>query len=674
MTRSAADPAQRVEQIRSAISRANRLYHVEDAPEMSDAEYDRLFQELRGLETAHPALVTPDSPTQRVGGEPASSLTKHPHRRPMLSLANAFSPEELAAWEERNARINADVRAAGYAAEIKIDGAAVNLTYRGGHLLVGATRGNGIIGEAVTANLRTVGDIPLVLKGAGIPALMEVRGEVYFPLASFRKLNASREALGEPPFANPRNAAAGSLRQLDARITRSRRLRMFAFHVEVIEGAVTATSHHEILAMLERWGFQVEPHRRLFPTLEAVQAAIPEYEALLPTLPFEADGVVVKVDRRDLQEDLGVVGGREPRWAIARKFAPEVAVTRLEEIRINVGRTGALNPYAVLTPVEVGGVTVSSATLHNEDQIAEKDIRIGDWVEIIRAGEVIPQVIGPIRDRRDGSERPFVPPTQCPACGTPAVRPPDEVMRYCPNAACRGRIFESIVHFASREAMDIRGLGYERVRQLLDAGLIADVSDLYRLTAPQLIELDRFAEQSATLLVQAIADSTLRPLSQLLFGLGIRHVGKNIAQVIARRFGNLPALAEAGAEVIGEVPGIGPTIAAAVAEFFATASNRRLIERLATAGLTLDEPNAEPVGGALAGKSYVLTGTLATLSRAEATALIEGAGGRLTGTVTKKTDTLVAGEEAGSKLEKAKTLGVEVIDEAELLRRVGREA
>lgn len=667
-------PAARIEELRAAIHRANRLYHVEDAPEISDAEYDRLFQELRGLETTHPNLLTADSPTQRVGGEPATSLTKHPHRRPMLSLANAFSPEELAAWEDRNARINPDVRAAGYAAEIKIDGAAVNLTYRDGQLAVGASRGNGIIGEDITANLKTVGDIPLVLTGPDIPTLMEVRGEVYFPLASFRKLNARRESLGEPLFANPRNAAAGSLRQLDARVTRSRRLRMFAFHVEVIEGTLPAASHHDVLGILERWGFQVEGHRRRFATMAAVQAAIPEYEALLATLPFEADGVVVKVDRRDLQEDLGVVGGREPRWAIARKFAPEVAVTRLEDIRINVGRTGALNPYAVLTPVEVGGVTVSSATLHNEDLIAQKDIRIGDWVEVIRAGEVIPQVIGPIRERRDGTERPFIPPERCPACHTPADRVADEAMRFCPNVACPGRIFESIVHFASREALDIRGLGFERIRQLLDAGLIADVSDLYRLAVPQLMALDRFAEQSATQLVQSIADSKTRPLSLLLFGLGIRHVGKNVAQLLARRFGTLQALANAGEDAIGGVPGIGPAIATAVVEFFATPANQALIDRLVRAGLTVDEPNAEPVGGPLSGKAYVLTGTLPTLSRGEATALIEGAGGRVTGTVTKKTDVVVAGEQSGSKLDKARKLGVEVIDEPELLRRVGREA
>ncbi|MBL8985133.1 MAG: NAD-dependent DNA ligase LigA [Gemmatimonadetes bacterium] len=666
--------ARRISELRQAIDRANHQYYIEDAPELPDAEYDRLFRELQALERDHPELLTPDSPTQRVGSEPASSLTKHPHLRPMLSLANAFSPEELTAWEERNARLNPDVRTGGYAAEIKIDGAAICLTYRHGRLVVGATRGNGTIGEDVTANLRTIPDVPLVLRGSDHPALMEVRGEVYFPIAAFRKLNRRREAEGEPPFANPRNAAAGSLRQLDPATTRSRRLRMFAFHVEVVEGEPPARTHHEMLEVLAGWGFPVETHRRRFPDLAAVQAAIPEYERLIGTLPFEADGIVVKVDRRDLQEDLGIVGGREPRWAIARKFAPEVAVTRLNEIRINVGRTGALNPYAVLEPVEVGGVTVSSATLHNEDQIAQKDIREGDYVEIMRAGEVIPQVIGPLRDQRTGAERPFAPPTECPACGQPVVRPPDEVMRYCVNAGCPGRIFEAIVHFAGRDAMDIRGLGAERVRQLLDAGLIRDVSDLYRLRVDELVALDRFADQSAGQLVAAIADSTHRPLALLLFGLGIRHVGKNVAQLLARRFGTLAALRAADQDTIGEVPGIGPTIAAAVVEFFGAAANADLVDRLVAAGVATEEPNVAPRGDALAGKAYVLTGTLPTLSRTDAAALIENAGGRVTGSVSKKTDAVVAGADAGSKLDKARELGIEIIDEAELLRRVGREA
>ncbi len=670
MTGASGDAARRVAELRQAIDRANRLYHVEDAPEISDAEYDRLFHELKGLEAEHPALASPDSPTMRVGADPASALVKHPHLRPMLSLANAFDSEELTAWEERNTRINPDVPQGGYTTEIKIDGAAVNLTYANGRLVTGATRGNGIIGEDVTANLKTIPDVPLVLAGHGHPALMEIRGEVYLPAVAFKKLNARREAAGEPTFANPRNAAAGALRQLDPSITRQRRLRMFAFHIEPIEGRLDLAFHHECLARLAEWGFQVEPHHRHFASLAEVQAAVPEYEALLAALPFEADGVVVKVDRRALQDDLGVVGGREPRWQIARKFAPEIAITRLKEIRVNVGRTGALNPYAVLEPVEVGGVTVSQATLHNEDLIAQKDIREGDWVEVVRAGEVIPQVIGPLRERRDGSEKPYVALTHCPVCGTPAERPPDEVARYCPNAGCPGRIFEGIVHFASREAMDIRGLGYERVRQLLDTGLIRDVSDLYRVTEAQLVELDRFAKQSASQLIEAIANSKQRPLSLLLFGLGIRHVGKTVAQLLARRFRTLAAIRGADAATMAEIVGVGPTIAEAVAEFFDDRDAAALVDRLIAAGVSTEEPNAPDLAGPLAGAVYALTGTLATLSRSEAQALIERAGGRVAGSVSKKTTAVVAGGDAGGKLEKARGLGIEIIDEAELLRRL----
>jgi DNA ligase (NAD+) len=662
----------RAEELRRLLERANQLYYVADQPELSDAEYDRLFRELVALETQNPALASPDSPTQRVGAGPASALAKHPHRRPMLSLDNAFDGEELAAWEERNARLNPDVRGAGYTTEIKIDGAAVSLTYEDGRLVVGATRGNGLVGEDITTNLKTVSDIPLQLRQRGVPALLEVRGEVYLPYKNFEKLNRDRAEAGDPLFANPRNAAAGGLRQLDPAETKRRRLRMFAFSIEVLDGKLELDSQHAVLRQLEAWGFQVEGHHELHPDLAAVQARIPHFEALLESLPFQADGVVVKVNRRDLQEDLGVVGGREPRWAIARKFAPEVAVTRLKDIRINVGRTGALNPWAELEPVEVSGVTVSRATLHNADLIAQKDIRIGDWVEVVRAGEVIPQLIGPLRERRDGSERPFEMPSSCPACGTPAERPADEVMLYCPNAACPGRVFEGIVHFASREAMDIRGLGPERVRQLLDVGLIRDVSDLYHLHAERLTELERFAKQSAEQLVQAIAASRAKPLSNLLFAIGIRHVGKNVATLLGRRFGSLEALKSASRDDIHRVPGVGPTIADAVASFFHDASNRRLLERLEAAGLTLTEPKAVAQGGPLAGKSYVLTGTLPTLSRGEAAALVEAAGGRVTGSVSKQTDTLVAGEAAGSKLEKARALEIEVIDEAELLRRVGR--
>jgi DNA ligase (NAD+) len=666
----AAELAAQAEVLRSQIERANHAYYMLDAPEISDAEYDRLFRELQALESAHPELLTPDSPTQRVGAPPASALAKYRHRRPMLSLANAFSAEELAAWEQRNARLVSETLTSGYTTEVKIDGAAVSLTYERGRFTMGATRGNGVIGEDITANLKTIPDVPLVLKGTGHPAVMEVRGEVYMSYDAFARVNRQREKEGEPLFANPRNAAAGGLRQLDPNITRQRRLRMFAFHVETIEGKLGLKTHWETLELLERWGFQVEPHRERHSDLAAVERRAAELESVLPTLPFQADGVVVKVDRLSLHPELGVVGDREPRWAIARKFAPEVAVTRLKAIRINVGRTGALNPWAELEPVEVSGVTVSAATLHNEDLIAQKDIRIGDWVEVVRAGEVIPQLLGPLRERRTGLEKPFSMPEACPVCGTPVERPTDEAMRYCPNISCPGRVLESIVHFASRGAMDIRGLGYERVRQLLAEGLIHDVADLYGLEVERLVQLERFADQSARQLVEAIAASKQRPLSLLLFGLGIRHVGKTVAQLLARRFGSMDALMAASETEINDVPGIGSAIAEAVVHFFGESRNRKLIERLRAAGLEFREPTAVEEGGPLAGKSYVLTGTLPTLSRTEATELIERAGGRVVGSVSKKTDAVVAGEEPGSKLEKARELGVEVIGEEELLNRV----
>jgi DNA ligase (NAD+) len=665
--------ARRAAELRKVIVRANRAYYELDTPEISDAEYDRLFRELQQLEAEHPDLRTPDSPTFRIGGAPAESLAKHQHRVPMLSLANAFTSEELTAWEERAARINRDVTTGGYTTEIKIDGAAVSLTYERGRLTVGATRGNGVTGEDITTNLRTIPDVPLTLAGDRHPRLVEVRGEAYIPFASFARLNEEREAEGEPLFANPRNAAAGGLRQLDPAVTRRRRLRFFAYTVEPIEGRLDAGTQHELMRLLESWGFHVAPHHLLHPDLASVQQRIPDYERWIRELPFGADGVVVKVNRLDLQADLGVVGGREPRWAVARKFAPEVAVTRLLDIHINVGRTGALNPWAELEPVELGGVTVSSATLHNEDVIAVKDIRIGDLVEVVRAGEVIPQVLGPVTDRRDGTERRFRMPSKCPACHRAVVRPADEVMSYCVNAACPGRIFEGLVHFASREAMDIRGLGAERIRQLLATGLVTDVADLYHLTPAQLVQLEGFADRSAEQLVEAIAASRQKPLSNLLFALGIRHVGKTVAVLLARRFGSLAALAGADLAAVNAVPGIGPTIAAAVVEWFAEGDNLRLVRRLEEAGLQLTEPRAVRAGGRLSGQAWVLTGTLPTLKRPEARELIEQAGGRVTDAVSRKTDVVVAGDEAGSKLDKAKELGIEVIDEAELIRRTRPE-
>ena len=666
------DRAARAAELRRLLERANYAYYVLDRPELSDAEFDRLFQELQALEAAHPELRTPDSPTQRVGAEPAEAFKKRRHAVPMRSLANAFDDDELGQWEERNARLAPEVRAAGYALEVKIDGAAVSLTYQDGVLVTGATRGNGVTGEDVTANLRTVVDLPLRLQGKGWPSTMEVRGEVYLSRSRFVELNAEREAAGEQPFANPRNAAAGALRQLDPRITRARRVRIFCFHVEAPGQSLPVDTQHELLEQLRAWGFPVEPHHRVAPDLAAARAAIAELAALLPTLDYGADGVVVKVNRRPLHVELGTVGDREPRWAIARKFAPEVQITRLTDIRINVGRTGALNPYAVLEPIEIGGVTVSNATLHNADLIEAKDIRIGDWVEVTRAGEVIPQVLGPVRDRARG-EKTFRMPEKCPVCGSKVEHPQDEVMSYCPNVSCPGRVLEGLVHFAGRGAMDIRGLGYERARGLLQAGYVESVADLYdrnRLDLARLLTLEGFAEKSAAQLLAAIDASKERPLGTLLFALGIRHVGEQGARLLARHFGSIHALEKATAEQIGEIRGVGPAIAEAVAGFFKEPRNRKLIQRLDLLGVNMEASVERAAGpGPLAGQTFVITGTLSSLSREQAAELIQAAGGHVTDSVSRKTTAVVVGANAGSKVERAQALGIPVIDEAELLRR-----
>jgi len=666
-------PAARAAELRRILERANHAYYLLDKPEMSDAEYDRLFRELQDLESKHPELQTPDSPTRRIGGEPVSAFRKHRHLVPMLSLANAFTEAELQEWEERNARLVPEVKTAGYTLEVKIDGAAVSLTYDNGVLVTGVTRGNGVEGEDVTANLRTVLDLPLRLQGKGWPKKMEVRGEVYLPKSQFAATNTQREKAGEPPYANPRNAAAGALRQLNPKKTRARGLRVFAFQVEAPGLKLGIESQHELLETMLKWGLPVEPHHTRVDGLAAAHKAIAQLEALLPTLDYGADGVAVKVDKRSLYAELGTIGNREPRWSVARKFAPEVQITKLLEIRINVGRTGALNPYAVLEPVEIGGVTVSNATLHNAELIAAKDIREGDLVEVTRAGEVIPQILGPVKDRRTGAEKAYKMPERCPSCGSQVEHPQDEVMTYCPNISCPSRILESIVHFASRSAMDIRGLGYERVRALLDAKLIANVADLYKLTSMQLLNLEGFAEKSAQQLVDSIAASKDQPLSALLFGLGIRHVGQQGAKLLARHFGTMDALAGASAEEVGEVRGIGPAIGEAVVGFFTDTRNKDLLKSLARSGLTLKETATATGPRPLADQTFVVTGTLPTLSRQQARDLIEAAGGHVSDSLSKKTTALVVGADPGSKLEKAKSLGVEQIDEAELLRRANRK-
>jgi len=668
--------AARAAELRRALERASYEYYVLDRPEISDLEYDRMFRELQTLEGQHPELRTLDSPTLRVGAPPQGQLAKHAHLIPMISLGNAFDDDELRQWQARIARQVGTDADGGYSAELKIDGTAVSLTYENGVLVTGATRGNGTIGEIVTANLRTMRDIPLRLAEKKPPRIVEIRGECYLPFDAFERLNQERAKAGEDLFANPRNSAAGSLRQLDPAITAKRPLHFFGFAVAApADVALPFSTQHELLDTLERWGFPVESHRQCCKTLDEVIAFAHEVEhSLRAQLNFGIDGVVVKVDSLRMQDELGIVGGREPRWAIARKFAPDIAITKLLAIEVNVGRTGALNPFAMLEPVEIGGTTVKLATLHNEELIHEKDLRVGDWVQVKRAGDVIPQVLASLPERRDGSEKVWRMPKRCPSCNTPVLKDEEEVAVYCPNVACPGRQLEGLVHFASRGAMDIRGLQYKRIAQLIEAGLVRDMADLYSLTVEQLVSLERFAEKSAEQLVAAIEESKKRPLSRLLNGLGIRHVGEGAAQLLARHFGSLEALMKAGEEEVEAVRGIGGIIAKSVVEYFSEPNTRTLMERLRKAGLTLTEPKAKMVGRSLAGVTVVITGTLPTLSRAAATELVQAHGGNVTSSVSKSTSFVVAGEAAGSKLEKARTLGIEVIDEAGLLRRVEGES
>jgi DNA ligase (NAD+) len=587
----------------------------------------------------------------------------------MLSLGNAFDDGELAAWEERIARIVGDIGRGPYATELKIDGTAVSLTYENGLLVSGATRGNGNVGEVVTANLKTVRAIPLKLRGKGFPPQIEIRGEVYMTFESFERMNEARIKAGEPVFANPRNSAAGSLRQLDPEITRSRTLGFYGYSVAVPAGVkLPFATQWDLLETFQSWGIPVAPERRRCKTLKAVFEHAHHVEHTgRARLPFAIDGLVVKVDDLRLQEELGIIGGREPRWAIARKFAPDIALTRLLDIDVNVGRTGVLTPFAVLDPVEIGGANVKLANLHNEDLIAAKDLRIGDMVQVKRAGEVIPQVIGPVPEERTGSEKPWKMPKKCPRCGTPVEREEDGVGVYCPNMACPGRRIESLVHFAGRSAMDIRGLSYARIQQLIDAGHVEDVGDIYAVTADQLVQIERFAQKSAEQLVAAIEQSKQQPLSRLINALGIRHVGEGASQLLARHFGTLDALASATEQQVLEIPGIGEIIAHAVASFFSDATAKKVLGKLERHGVNTIEPRAASAGTSLRGKTIVVTGTLPTLSRTEVLKLIESNGGKVSSSVSKATTFVVVGEDAGTKLEKAKSLGVRTVQEAELL-------
>ena len=662
--------SQRASELRREIERHNRLYYNEAAPQLSDADYDALFRELQDLEATHPELATPDSPTQRVGSAPSSEFAEVSHRVPMLSLANAFADEDVAAFDRR-CREGLECHAVDYACELKFDGLAVSLTYEHGLFVQGATRGDGSTGEDVTPNLRTIRAIPLRLDAKHPAPRLEVRGEVMMERRDFDAINRGALERGEKAFVNPRNAAAGGLRQLDPRLTAARRLTFFAYGVGAHEGFALPGTHGELLDALRDLGFRVAADRRVATGVEGLLAFYREVGAKRPKLPYDIDGVVYKVNRFADQERLGFVS-RAPRWAVAHKFPAEEATTELEAIEIQVGRTGALTPVARLKPVFVGGTTVTNATLHNEDEIRRKDIWRRDTVVVRRAGDVIPEVArvaapGP----REDADR-FAMPTACPICQSIVVKEAEGAVARCSGGLiCPAQRKQALLHFASRRAMDIEGLGDKLVDQLVDAGVVRTPADLYKLGIAALSELERMAEKSAANVHAAIEASKQATLGRFIYALGIRNVGEVTAKDLARQFGGLDALMDAGVDQLQETPDVGPVVAESVAAFFREPHNREVVEQLRAAGVRWEEgpPAAKPAaGGPFAGKIVVLTGTLATLTRDEAKERIEAGGGKVTGSVSKKTDFVVAGEEAGAKLDRAKELGVEVLDEAGFLK------
>jgi DNA ligase (NAD+) len=666
-------PAERAAELRSQLEYHSRRYYVLDDPEIGDDAYDRLLDELRELEREHPELQTPDSPTRRVGGEPVGRLEKVQHLEPMLSLGNVRSEEELRAWVERMrghlAREGISDPDFTYVVEPKIDGLAISLLYREGILERGATRGNGEIGEDVTHNLRTIGAIPLHIEDA--PPLVEVRGEVYMSLADFTALNERRAEAGESTFMNPRNSAAGTIRQLDPADAAKRPLSFWAYQVGVTEG-LSFKAHSEALQWLREHGFPVNQGVRLLGSEDEVVSQCLEWERRRGELDFEIDGAVVKVDDLALHRRLGSVG-RDPRWAVAWKFPPTTALTTLEKVMWNVGKFGDLRPYAVLKPVAVGGVTIKLATLHNEEDILRKDIREGEEVIVVRAGDVIPQVVSPAPHVVERPERPPLPhpPEHCPFCNTPTFKPPESVFTKCPNRDCPARAWQLLKHFVSRGAMDIDGLGEKQVALLQEKGLVRTAADFYRLREDQLLELEGFGELSAQNLIEAIEKSKERPFARVLFALGIEEVGEVTGRNLAQGFRDIDRLLEASAEQIESIPGVGEKMAQSIRSQLQEERMRTLISELRETGLRFHEEGPPPSEGPLAGKTLVLTGSLPEWSREEATARITAAGGRVTGSVSKKTDYLVAGDSPGSKLEKAERLGVEVLEEAGLRELLG---
>jgi DNA ligase (NAD+) len=667
------DVEKKIEALREKIRRHEHLYYVLDDPEISDAEFDKLMQQLKDLESQHPSLVTPDSPTQRVGGKPREGFVKVPHSSPMLSLDNTYNEEELRDWERRVHELTgrSDV---DYVCELKLDGMSLALVYEDGKLVRGVTRGDGSVGEDVTLNVRTVRSVPLSipkerLKKAGIPADFEVRGELLMPTASFKKINEEREKNGLPTFANPRNFTAGTVRQLDSNVTAERRLDYFPYIL--LQNGRTYFGHHsKRLAALQTAGFKVNPNRKLVRSMDEVWAFIQEWEGKRDALPYEIDGIVVKVDRIALQDELGFTG-KAPRWAIAYKYAARAGITKLEDIRVQVGRTGKLTPVAMLAPVLIGGTTVRNATLHNMDEIERLGVKIGDWVQVERGGDVIPKVAKVIDDKdHPRGHKTFHMPENCPVCGTKVVRTEGEVDYRCVNANCPAKLRETILHFASRGVMNIDGMGDALATQLTERGLVKNVADIYKLTKDDLLNLERMGDKSAQNLLDEIEASKKLPLERVIYGLGIRMVGERTAQFLAEHFGSMEALEQAGIEELQNVDEVGPRIAESIVEFFSISANRKLIERLGEAGLAFKGKKKER-GTKLAGKTFVLTGTLTKHTRDEAKKMIEDAGGKVTGSVSKKTDYVVAGADAGSKLDKAKELGVAVIDEQELVRLAG---
>ncbi len=661
---------QKVEQLRKQVQKAGYAYYVLDNPIMEDAVYDRLYRQLQDIETEYPELITPDSPTQRVGDKPASQFVSVKHNIPLYSLENAFDQEELVKWEERWQRNLGEVEDFNYVCELKIDGSALALTYQNGILTRGVTRGDGVRGEDITQNVRTIRTIPLKLNLDNPPSVLEVRGEAFLPLDVFDKINQEKAAAEETLFANPRNAAAGTLRQLDSRIVAQRKLNFFAYTLH-LPTASEINSQWESLELLQQLGFLVNPHRQLCESLERVTAYCQYWDKERHNLPYMTDGVVIKLNSYSLQQQLGFTQ-KFPRWAIAYKYPAEEAPTIVKDIIVNVGRTGAVTPMAIMEPIQLAGTTVQRATLHNSDRVSELDIRIGDTVIIRKAGEIIPEVVRVIKELRPPQTQPYKMPSNCPECNCLLVRFPKEAVTRCVNNSCPAILRGSIVHWASRDALDIRGLGEKIVILLIDSGLVKSIPDLYTLRVAQVAGLARMGEKSATKLIDAIAASKNQSYARVLYGLGVRYVGNVNAKLLAENFPNINLLAQASIESLEAIYGIGKEIAQAVFEWFRVPANQEIVSSLQQAGLQFNsqsssQQNSQELSNDLAGKIFVITGTLASLKRNDAKKLIEQAGGKVTNSVSKKTDYLVTGEDAGSKLKKARELGIKEINETQLL-------